>query len=119
MDDSLILKLIEKMGIQKEHVCEPGGRSCIRKRPKVQGGQVYIGKDLNNVLIHAEDEAKADGRRVCFRRASVPGHDQICQSSDVRQLFREFGITRERFPAGAVHRPGQSESDQRQPGSDL
>ena len=34
---------------------------AIGKRTKVQGGKAYVGQDLNNVLIHAEDEAKADG----------------------------------------------------------
>lgn len=61
IDDSLILKLIEKMEINKEHFinrCE----QALGKRVKVQGGQVYIGKDLNKVLISAEDEAKQIGR---------------------------------------------------------
>ena len=39
---------------------------AVRKRPQVQGGQVYIGQDLNKVLVYAENEAKALGRRVCL-----------------------------------------------------
>ena len=59
-DDSLILKLLEKMEIQKELFI---GRveEALRKRTKVQGGQVYIGRDLNTVLVSAEDEAKQMG----------------------------------------------------------
>ena len=58
IEDSLILKLVEKMEIQKEHFlnrCE----QALKARVKVQGGQVYIGQQLNKVLISAEDEAKA------------------------------------------------------------
>ena len=56
-DDSLILKLLEKMNIQKELFINRV-EEALQRRPKVQGGQVYIGQDLNKVLIHAEDEAK-------------------------------------------------------------
>ena len=56
-EDSLILKLIEKMEIQKEYFV---GRveSALNKRVKVQGGQVYVGQMLNKVLLASEDEAK-------------------------------------------------------------
>ena len=56
-EDSLILKLIEKMDINKEHFVNRV-EEYLNKRVKVSGGQVYIGKDLNKVLISAEDEAK-------------------------------------------------------------
>src|SRR5699024_2710336 len=59
-DESLILKLMEKMGISKELIVNRVEES-LRKRPKVQGGQVFIGQYLNKVLIHAEDEAKQMG----------------------------------------------------------
>ena len=55
-DDSLILKLLEKMEIQKELFINRV-EEALRKRTKVQGGQVYIGQDLNKALIHAEDES--------------------------------------------------------------
>ena len=58
IDDSLILKLIEKMEIHTEHFISRA-KTALEKRVKVQGGQVYVGQDLNKVLIHAEDEAKA------------------------------------------------------------
>ena len=59
-DDSLILKLLEKMSIQGQLFIDRI-EQAIGKRPKVQGGQAYVGQDLNNVLIHAEDEAKQMG----------------------------------------------------------
>ena len=51
-DDSLILKLLEKMNIPKELFINRV-EEALQRRPKVQGGQVYIGQDLNKVLIHA------------------------------------------------------------------
>ena len=67
-DDSLILKLLEKMSIKLLEKMSIQGQlfinsveQLIGKRPKVQGGQAYVGQDLNNVLIHAEDEAKQMG----------------------------------------------------------
>ena len=60
LEDSLILKLIEKMEIQTDHFVKRA-EDALAKRTKVQGGQIYIGADLNKVLIRAEDEAKALG----------------------------------------------------------
>ena len=59
-EDSLIIKLLEKMNIQKELFVNRV-EEALRKRVKVQGGQVYIGRDLNTALISAEDEAKQMG----------------------------------------------------------
>ena len=59
-DDSLILKLLEKMSIQSQLFVNRV-EQAIGKRTKVQGGKAYVGQDLNNVLIHAEDEAKQMG----------------------------------------------------------
>lgn len=60
IEDSLILKLIEKMEIQKEHFVNRV-EQALQKRVKVQGGQVYMGQHLNKALISAEDEAKQLG----------------------------------------------------------
>ena len=49
IEDSLILKLIEKMEIQKEHFLNRA-QAALQKRVKVQGGRVYVGKDLNQAL---------------------------------------------------------------------
>ena len=95
IDDSLIAKLIEKMEIQLSYFmdrCE----QALAKRVKVQGGQVYVGKDLNTVLIHAEDEAKQMGDEyvsVEHLFLSMIRHP----NKEVKEIFREYGITRERF----------------------
>ena len=95
IDDSLIAKLIEKMEIQLSYFmdrCE----QALSKRVKVQGGQVYVGKDLNTVLIHAEDEAKQMGDEyvsVEHLFLSMIRHP----NKEVKEIFREYGITRERF----------------------
>ena len=61
LDDSLILKLITKMGISGEQFTDEA-EAALKKLPKVSGGgQVYLTQDLNKVLIDAEDEAKAMG----------------------------------------------------------
>lgn len=95
IEDSLILKLIEKMGINKEYFVGRV-RSALEKRVKVQGGQLYIGQDLNKVLLSAEDEAKRMGDEyvsVEHLFLSMLGHP----NKEVREILREFGITRERF----------------------
>ncbi len=60
IEDSLILKLIEKMEINKNHFLDQAD-AALAARVKVQGGQLHIGKDLNKVLIAAEEEAKGLG----------------------------------------------------------
>ena len=59
-EDSLILKLFEKMSIDKNRAIRRA-EEALRKRTKVQGGKQFIGQDLNKALIHAEDEAKLMG----------------------------------------------------------
>ena len=95
LEDSLILKLIEKMEIQKEHFVRRA-EQAVAKRFKVQGGQVYIGKDLNKVLISAEDEAKQMGDEyvsVEHLFLSMLKHP----NRELKALLQEYGITRERF----------------------
>ena len=94
-DDSLILKLLEKMEIQKELFI---GRveEALRKRAKVQGGQVYISRDLNTVLVSAEDEAKQMGDEyvsVEHLFLSMMKHP----NREIKGIFKEFAITKERF----------------------
>ena len=95
IEDSLIAKLIEKMDINLEHFLD-NSRSRVEKRVKVQGGQVYVGKDLNQVLIHAEDEAKQMGDEyvsVEHLFLSMLHHP----NKEIKAVFNEYGITRERF----------------------
>ena len=95
IEDSLILKLIEKMEIQKEHFVNRA-ESAVRKRVKVQGGQVYVGKDLNKTLVSAEDEARQLGDEYVSVEhlflSMLKGPNR-----ELKEIFREYGITRERF----------------------
>ena len=95
IEDSLIAKLIEKMEINIEHFRD-NCLSRVEKRVKVQGGQVFVGKDLNQVLIHAEDEAKQMGDEyvsVEHLFLSMLHHP----NKEIKAVFNEYGITRERF----------------------
>ena len=94
-DDSLILKLLEKMGLQGNYI-KDRVEQLIEKRPKVQGGQPYVGQDLNNVLIHAEDEAKQMGDEYVSVEHLFLALLKYA-SKDMKALFRECGISREGF----------------------
>jgi ATP-dependent Clp protease ATP-binding subunit ClpB len=94
-EDSLILKMIEKMEIDTEHFAK-NLDDALNKRPKVSGGQIYIGQQLNKVLVSAEDEAKAMGdeyvsvEHLFLSMIHYP-------NQGIKALFQEYGITRERF----------------------
>ena len=95
LEDSLILKLIEKMEIQKEHFMNRV-EQALRNRVKVQGGQLFIGQHLNKVLVSAEEEAKQLGdeyvsvEHLFLSLLKYP-------NKAVAEIWREYGITRERF----------------------
>ena len=94
-EDGLIPKLIEKMEIQLAHFVS-NAESKLAARVKVSGGQVFIGKDLNQVLIHAEDEAKSLGdeyvsvEHLFLALLKYP-------NPAMKALWKEYGITRDRF----------------------
>ena len=93
--DGLIQKMIEKMEINKDHFTDNVIRH-LEKRTKVSGGQIYIGQALNKVLLSAEDEAKQMGDEyvsVEHLFLSLIKHP----NSAIKELFKEYGITRDRF----------------------
>ena len=94
-DDSLIAKLMEKMGLDKNLIISRV-EEAIQKRPKVQGGQQYVGQDLNNALVHGEDEAKAMGDEYVSVEHLFLAMMKYA-SKDMKALFREVGISREGF----------------------
>lgn len=95
IEDSLILKLITKMNIQKEQFLNETVQA-IQKLPKVSGGQLYISNDLNKVLISAEDEAKGMGDEyVSVEHLFLAILKQ--PSRAVKELLRSYAITRESF----------------------
>ena len=93
--DSLILKLIEKMEIQKEHFMG-NVEQALNARTKVSGGQPYIGQYLNKALVSAEDEARAMGdeyvsvEHLFLALLANP-------SPSMKKIWQEYGITKERF----------------------
>ena len=93
--DGLILKLVEKMEIHKEHFMDNALRH-LKARVKVSGGQVYIGKHLNQVLVSAEDEARQMGdeyvsvEHLFLSLLKYP-------NQAMKSIFKEYGITKERF----------------------
>ena len=95
IEDSLILKLIEKMEVKKEAFLSQV-QQAVEKKPKVSGGQTYISKSLNQVLVSAEDEAKAMGdeyvsvEHLFLSLMKYP-------NTEIKKLFQAYGITRERF----------------------
>ena len=95
MEDSLILKLIEKMDIQKEHFVNRA-EDYLKKLTKVQGGELRVGQELNKVLIGAEDEARMMGdeyvsvEHLFLSMLKSP-------SKGIKELFKEYGITRDRY----------------------
>ncbi len=95
IDDSLILKLVEKMEIDKDYFLDRV-KMALEKRVKVQGGQPYIGQYLNKVLISAEDEAKRMGDEYVSVEHLFLSMIQN-PNKEIKEIFREYGITRERF----------------------
>lgn len=95
IEDSLIGKLLKKMEIVVE-VFTAQVEGLLKKRPKVSGGQLYISNDLNKVLIYAEDEAKRMGDEyVSVEHLFLSLLKQ--PSTELKELFKTFGITRESF----------------------
>ena len=95
IEDSLIYKLIEKMEINAPHF-QNRVEQALQKRPKVQGGELRVGADLNKVLICAEDEAKRLGDEYVSVEHLFLSMIQY-PNKEVKAIFNEYGITRERF----------------------
>ena len=94
-EDSLIAKLIEKMEIQKEYF-EDRLDQALNGKVKVSGGSPYIGQYLNKALVSAEDVAKQMGDEyVSVEHLFLSLLNN--QSPSMKQFFKEFGITKERF----------------------
>ena len=94
-EDSLILKLIEKMEINKDYFIDTV-KKALDTKVKVSGGELRFGQYLNKALVNAEDEAKAMGdeyvsvEHLFLALLKYP-------SPSMKKIWSEFGITRERF----------------------
>ena len=94
-EDSLILKLIEKMEINKEYFINTV-KKALDAKVKVSGGDLRFGQYLNKSLVNAENEAKAMGDEyVSVEHLFLSLLTQ--PSPSMKKIFNEFGITRERF----------------------
>lgn len=94
-EDSLILKLIEKMDINKEYFINVI-KKALDAKVKVSGGDLRFGQYLNKSLVNAENEAKAMGDEyVSVEHLFLSLLTQ--PSPSMKKIFNEFGITRERF----------------------
>ena len=94
-EDSLILKLIEKMDINKEYFINVV-KKALDAKVKVSGGDLRFGQYLNKSLVNAENEAKAMGDEyVSVEHLFLSLLTQ--PSPGMKKIFDEFGITRERF----------------------
>ena len=94
-EDSLILKLIEKMDINKEYFINVV-KKALDAKVKVSGGDLRFGQYLNKSLVNAENEAKAMGDEyVSVEHLFLSLLTQ--PSPSMKKIFNEFGITRERF----------------------
>ena len=94
-EDGLIPMLIEKMEINKQHFMN-NAEDHLAKRVKVSGGQVYVGQQLNKVLISAEDEAKQMGDEYVSVEHLFLSMIRYPNPA-IKEIFREYGITRDRL----------------------
>lgn len=95
VEDSLIAKLIERMNIDKDSFLQYM-QSLLQKKPKVSGGNVYVSNALNKVLVQAEEESKKmKDEFVAVEHLFL----SLLQypNKDMKECFRAYGITRERF----------------------
>ena len=94
-EDSLILKLIEKMEIDKDYF-RNSLNQALDAKVKVSGGELRFGQYLNKALVSAEDEAKTMGDEYVSVEHSFLALLRY-PSPSMKKLFQEFGITKERF----------------------
>ena len=108
-EDGLIPKLIDKMEINVEHFTENAKRH-LAARTKVSGSsaQVYVGNDLNKVLIHAEDEAKAMGDEYVSGRASFPVSAEVSKQGN-EGADKGVWSHKRQIPHSTFYGKGQSE----------
>ncbi len=94
-DNGLIPSLISKMGIDLAQFTSAVD-AALSARVKVQGGQMYMGQNLNYVLTYAENEAKAmkdsyvSVEHLMLAMIKKP-------STPIKNIFNQFGISRDSF----------------------
>ena len=110
-EDSLILKLIEKMEIDKDYF-RNSLNQALEAKVKVSGGELRFGQYLNKALVSAEDEAKAMGDEYVSVEHLFLILIKSIQVRSMKKLFNEFGIHEGTFLAGTFYSTWKSESGQ-------
>ena len=96
LEDSLILKLLTKMGISKEMITNEAEQKLAGLTKVSGGGQVYVSQDLNKVLINAEDESKSMGDEYVSVEHIFLSMIKYADRT-MKELFRQYNITRDSF----------------------
>lgn len=95
INDSLILNLIERMGINKNDFTNEI-INLIEKFPKVSNANPYISNELNSVLVNAENEAKNMGDSyVSVEHLMLRLLDEA--NSNLKEVFKKYNISRKTF----------------------
>ena len=116
-EDSLILKLIEKMEINKDYFVDTV-KKALDAKVKVSGGELRFGQYLNKALVNAEDEAKAMGDEYVSVEHLFLALAEISKSQHEENLERIRHYQRT-LPAGTFHSAWKSACSKRQPGSHI
>ena len=97
IDDSLIKKLLEKMGIATSAFIDEAEK-LVKARPHVSGSSedIYMGQDISRVVLTAETEAKKMGDDYISVEHLFIGLMEK-GSSDVKELIKKFGIKKDNF----------------------
>ncbi|SET60194.1 ATP-dependent chaperone ClpB [[Clostridium] polysaccharolyticum] len=95
IEEGLIPKLLKKMGVEMNQI-ENEVRQLLEKRPKVSGGRVYMGEDLNKALIYAEDISKKMGDEYVSVEHLFLSIMKYA-NREVKSLLKQFGISQESF----------------------
>ncbi|MDD7769581.1 ATP-dependent chaperone ClpB [Suipraeoptans intestinalis] len=94
-EDSLIQKLLQKMGIARELAVQKI-QEALARRPKVQGGNPYIGQHLNKTLIHGEDEARQMGDSYVSVEHLFLSLLKY-EAGDAKEVLKALGIKKDDF----------------------
>ena len=95
IDDSLIAKIFEKMGVNVTGAVN-AVEDKLARLPKVSGGNMYAGNNFSKALIQAEKEAKQMGDTyVSVEHLFLGMVDKA--DSDIKELLKGWGVSRNAF----------------------
>ena len=95
IDDSLIAKIFEKMGVNVTSAVN-AVEDKLARLPKVSGGNMYAGNNFSKALIQAEKEAKQMGDTyVSVEHLFLGMVDKA--DSDIKEFLKGWGVSRNAF----------------------